>query len=154
MKKKTTMMALIPALMTFGVLSLNMTTVQAADEICTFKTDESHFSSLLSPPEPMAFKWRKSTGKVLSFYWLHGGVKWFSYKPNKGTVMPDLYPGDYHHRVNLGTTTTGFETTRYQILGYVQTNKELPNATFAGTWEGTGSAWFVAYGNLNCVAVP
>lgn len=151
MNKKITILAFIPA---FVALLINGTSAQAADEICTFKTNESHFASLLSPPEPMAFKWRKSTGKVLGASWLHGGVKWFSFNPDKGTVMPDKFPGDYHQRVNLGITTTGFETTRYQILGYVQPNITLPNATFAGVYEGTGSAWFVAYGNLSCVEVP
>lgn len=148
------MMAIIPAVMSFGALVSNAQTVQAADEICTFKTNASHFASLLSPPEPMVFKWRKSTGKVLGASWLHGGVKWFSYNLDKGTVLPDKFPGDYHQRVNLGITTAGFETTRFQILGYVQPNIAMPNATFAGVFEGTGSNWFVAYGNLSCVAVP
>lgn len=154
MKRKGTIKASTPAVMIIAAFLLNSVIVQAADEICTFKTNESHYASLLSPPEPMTFKWRKSTGKVLTASWLHGDVNWFSYTPNKGTVMPDKFPGDYHQRVNLGITTAGFETTRYQILGYVQPNIGLPNATFAGVFEGTGSNWFVAYGNLSCVAVP
>lgn len=126
----------------------------AADEICTFSTNAAHYANLTSPAEPFAFKWRKSTGQVLNTYWVHGGVKWFSYVNDRGSALPDKFPGDYHVLVNLGITTTGFESTRYQLLGVVQPNVILPNATFSAVYEGTGSAWFVAYGKMTCVAVP
>ena len=128
----------------------------AADEICTFKSNSTHYANVASPAETLAFRWRRSTGKVTGFVWQHGSpaVKWFPYAANPGKVVPDEFPGDYHNRVNLGITTAGFESTRYEIRGYVEPNIALPSATFSGIYEGTGTAWIVAYGSLTCVAVP
>lgn len=138
-----------------GLWAAPVASVHAADEICTFKTNDAHYATLTSPGEPIVFKWRKSTGKVSGFKWLHGGVTWFSFAAQRGTVLPDGgFPADYHLRVNLGITTAGYEPVRYEIRGYLEPNISLPNATFAGVYEGTGTAWIVAYGELSCVAVP
>ncbi len=150
MKKLSAVKFLFIFIVGFGLCRF----ASAADEICTFSTTASHYANLSSPPEPFAFKWRKSTGQVLNTYWLHGGVKWFSYVNDRGSALPDKFPGDYHVRVNLGITTAGFESTRYQLLGFVQPNVSLPNATFSAIYEGSGSAWFVAYGKITCAAVP
>lgn len=125
----------------------------AADEECTFQSAEAHYATHASPGEPLVVKWRKSSSEVVEIQWVHGGVNWFAYAPQPGTVRGDGFPGDYHLRFNLGMTTSGYEASRYEVRGYINTNISLPNATLAGVFEGTGSAWFVAYGRLDCVPV-
>jgi len=127
-------------------------TANAADRICTFKTDKARYASIKNLAEPLSFKWHTGTGQVTDFSWLHGAsaVEWFPYAAQPGTVTPEIN----YNRVELGITTAGFESTRYTIKGYLATNIKSSNVTFAGIYEGTGTAWFVAYGKRTCVLAP
>lgn len=140
--------ALIPAV---GLLS--SVPAQAADQICTFQTEEAYYASVASPAEPLSFQWNTGTGQVINASWLHGSVEWFSFAADPGsvTVTPE---GGYYNLIDIGITTAGYETTRYSIKGYIATNIALPNVTFAGVFEGTGTDWFVAHGTLTCVPAP
>jgi hypothetical protein len=125
---------------------------QTAEPMCTFETNEAHYATLTSPAEHLVIQWHQDTGAVESILWAHQfppattPVTWFAYEPDPGSVTQ---VGNYSG-LDLGVTTVGYETTKYSIKGYVVPNIKLPAATFAATYEGTGTAWFVGYGTLTC----
>jgi hypothetical protein len=126
---------------------LRGTPAHAQGQICRFETNEAHYASLTSPPERLVFEWDRASGAVVSFQWINGPNTWFPYAADPGQVTEEFN----YRRLDLGITTTGFEDTRYSIKGYLATNVQLPAVTFAGIYEGTGTAWFVGYGNLTCM---
>ena len=123
--------------------------LQEVDQICTFETKEAHYARVTSPPEYLAIKWHTATGRVESFQWNQGGTTWFSYPQDPGSVTQ----ASYYNLVNLRITWSGLQAQNgaYSIKGSIAPNVHLPAATFAGIYEGTGTAWFVAYGSLTCV---
>ena len=102
-----------------------------------FYTEELHFGCP-SPAEKFYFTWDEATGKVSDFYWNNRGEIWFLYKKHESKVVRDdktLYDYD----VYLSVTTTGYETTAYQIRGKLTMTAVRPDgAVFGGVYEGTG----------------
>jgi hypothetical protein len=123
-------------------------TAQGSDLVCTFETKEAHYASVTNPPEYLTFRWHTATARVESFQWNQGDTTWFSFPADPGTVRPMAY----YNVVDLKMTRKGLEGAAYSIKGYVAPNIRLPAATFAAIYEGTGTAWFVARGVVNCVA--
>lgn len=114
----------------------------------TFKTNELYYANCPSPAEEFNFTWDVKTGKVSSFYWNHGGVKWFLYN---ATAIDSKVIRDektlYDYDVYLNVTTKGYETTPYQIRAKLTLTAMRPNgATFGGIYEGTGTTWIAANG--------
>ena len=140
--------ALTAAGMGVGLVRGTPAPAQGVDQICTFETKEAHYATLTSPPEYLAIKWHTATARADSFQWNQGDVTWFSYPQDPGTVTPMAY----YNVLSLRVTRKGYEDTAYSIKGYIAPNVQLPAATFAGIYEGTGTAWFVAHGALTCVA--
>lgn len=116
-------------------------------EKCVFESKSAIYAG--GPPEPITLVWNRSTGEIVSWSWDHGGVPWFSFPANRGTA--ELESGSsYYYRVDIGMTTSGYETTRYSLKGYITVNIAWPDATFAAVYEGTGTAWMGAQGTVNC----
>ena len=150
--RSLSLLALTAACLVVGLLRGTQTHAQGVDQICTFETKDAHYASVTSPPEYLAIRWHTATGNVESFQWIQGGATtttWFSYPPDHGSVTPVAY----YNLLNLRITRQGYETTAaYSIKGYIAPNVQLPAATFAGIYEGTGTSWFVAQGMLTCAA--
>lgn len=123
---------------------------------CTFRTSAAHYASTRSPGEEFSFKWDKKSGRVTSLSWVNEGNKWFSFAADPGQVTIQ----DNYYAINLGLTTTGFESTRFSILGYMAPKNLIVlrnDYTLAGIYEGTGTAWFVGYGKISpasCLLTP
>lgn len=114
-------------------------------EKCVFESKAAIYAG--GPPEPITLVWNRSTGEILDWSWNHGGVPWYSFAANKGTVELE---GSYYHRFDIGMTSAGYDTTRYSLKGYLTINIAWPNATFAAIYEGTGTSWMAAHGTVNC----
>lgn len=115
---------------------------------CVFESKNAYYQG--GPPEGIKLVWRKSDGAVQSWDWLHGGVSWFSFAADKGTAKPDYPSYLNYYLLDVGITTSGYTSTRYSLRGFIATNIALPAATFSVIYEGTGTAWLVAHGTLNC----
>ena len=154
MKSRSLVVSILGAawLAVAGLSGSGLAHAQTADPMCTFETNEAHYANLTGPAERLVIQWHANTGAVESFLWLHtwppaiGPVTWYAYEPDPGSVTQD---GNYSG-LDLGVTTAAFDTTKYAIKGYVVPNIKLPAATFAATYEGTGTAWLVCYGTLTC----
>lgn len=123
-----------------------------AADVCTFQTSKNHYATTKhSPNEVLRLSWRTDTDEVLDFHWEHQAngqtVLWYPFAAAPGTVHSESGP---RWNVDLGITTAGFEDFRYRMYGKLAVNISLPAATFAVIYEGTGTAWDVAYGEVAC----
>jgi hypothetical protein len=113
---------------------------------CVFESSTAVYGG--GPPEKISITWRRSTGNIIAFSWDHGGVAWYSFAGNPGTMVEE--PSGAYYQFNIGTTTAGYDSTRYQLKGYLAINIDWPAATFAAIYEGTGTSHMVANGKVNC----
>ncbi|MBF2085677.1 hypothetical protein [Thermoleptolyngbya sp. C42_A2020_037] len=115
--------------------------------IARFESKEAYYASFPSPPEILIFEWDTETGKPIRLEWQHGGAVWFLYHA-PGQITRET-PDFNYYDVNLRMTTTGYEHAAYGLKGKLTVDAHRPSgATFAGIYEGTGTAWFVADGFL------
>lgn len=112
---------------------------------CVFESSNAVYGG--GPPEKISLTWRRSTGKILAFSWDHG-APWYSYAADPGTMVEE--PSGAYYQFNIGTTTAGFDSTRYQLKGYLAISMDWPDATFAAIYEGTGTSHMVATGKVSC----
>ncbi|MFN3517249.1 MAG: hypothetical protein ACK4YM_08835 [Novosphingobium sp.] len=143
--------SLCGAVLGLALAVLPLSPVSAAKTLsgdtCTFETKSAIYAG--GPPEFLAITWNLKSGEVLSVKWDHGGVTWYSYGADKGTVQPEP-PHGYYYLTNIGMTTAGYDATRYSLKGHIAIDKDWPDATFAAVYEGTGTAWMAAKGMVRC----
>ncbi len=112
--------------------------------IAKFTTDEAYYASFPSPPERLTIEWDTEAGKPIHLEWVHGSAVLFLYPNTPGCIMRET-PDINYYDVNLRMTTAGYEETAYSLKGKLTVDAHRPSgATFAGIYEGTGTAWFVA----------
>lgn len=133
------------------VLLMSDSAANASKELkgdkCIFETSAASYGG--GAPEPMSITWNRSSGKIIAFSWNNRGTPWYSYAADTGTVTEDA-PGSYYFHTNIGLTTAGYDSTRYQLKGYIAINIDWPAATFAAIYEGTGTSYMVAHGKVSC----
>jgi hypothetical protein len=148
-----TSIAVCVFILTVGFLSV--APAYAAD-VCSFDTSQAYFDSTGNPGEELSFQWDKDSGNVKAFSW-KTSIPRFSFKGDPGQVTTE----GVYYSFNLGATTENFQTTsRETIKGYLSPRNVINSRdeyTFAGIFEGTGTAWFVAYGTVSpesCLLTP
>jgi hypothetical protein len=134
-----------------SALLLSHSAANASKELtgdkCVFESSAASYGG--GAPEPISLTWNHRTGKIIAFSWNNRGTPWYSYAAEPGTVTQET-PGGYYYHANIGLTTAGYDTTRYQLKGYIAINIDWPDATFAAIYEGTGTSYMVAHGKVKC----
>jgi len=152
-----TSIAVCVFILTVGFLSV--APAYAAD-VCSFDTSQAYFDSTGNPGEELSFQWDKDSGNVKALSWQHQ-------TPDSWRIPFDADPGQvkvdgHYYSLNLGAITEDLKTsgTRESIKGYLSPRNVINSRdeyTFAGIFEGTGTAWFVAYGTVSpesCLLTP